>query len=57
MAGSGDVTATVRAPTFELLRAVTGRRSLDQIRSWDWTGDCAAEALCMFPARTTDLTE
>ena len=33
-----DVTLTGTA--FELLRAVTGRRSVDQIREMEWTGDC-----------------
>jgi uncharacterized protein (TIGR03083 family) len=33
-----DVTLTDGA--FELLRAVTGRRSVDQLREMDWTGDC-----------------
>jgi uncharacterized protein (TIGR03083 family) len=31
--------ATVEAPAFELLRGLTGRRSLDQIRSWSWSDD------------------
>jgi uncharacterized protein (TIGR03083 family) len=35
-----DVTVTGSA--FELLRAVTGRRSVDQLREMDWNGDCEA---------------
>lgn len=32
-------TATVRASSFELLRAITGRRCADQVRSLQWSGD------------------
>ncbi|MGH2758175.1 MAG: hypothetical protein ACRDKJ_01280, partial [Actinomycetota bacterium] len=35
---TGDPKTTVTDP-FELLRAYGGRRSPDQIRSWDWSGD------------------
>jgi hypothetical protein len=35
-----DVTLTGSA--FELLRAVTGRRNVEQLREMDWTGDCEA---------------
>ncbi len=37
--GSGDVQATIRAPRFELLRALTGRRSEEQIATFAWEGD------------------
>jgi uncharacterized protein (TIGR03083 family) len=37
--GTGDPTATVRTDRFEGLRALTGRRSLDQIGAYDWDGD------------------
>jgi uncharacterized protein (TIGR03083 family) len=37
--GTGAVVATVTAPRYELFRALGGRRTLDQIRSLDWTGD------------------
>jgi uncharacterized protein (TIGR03083 family) len=39
--GDGDPAATVDTDTFELLRALTGRRSADQIASWTWSGDPA----------------
>jgi hypothetical protein len=39
IAGGGEPQATVRAPRFELLRALTGRRSPDQIRTFEWHGD------------------
>lgn len=38
-ADAGDAAAAVRASSFELLRAITGRRSAEQIRALDWTGD------------------
>ena len=37
--GTGEPTATVRAPLFDLLRAMSGRRSERQIRAMDWDGD------------------
>lgn len=37
--GDGIPQATVTAPAFELFRALSGRRSLDQIRNFAWDGD------------------
>lgn len=37
--GDGIPQATVTAPPFELFRALSGRRSLDQIRAFSWDGD------------------
>jgi hypothetical protein len=37
--GDGIPAATVTAPKFELFRALSGRRSLDQIRGFSWDGD------------------
>ncbi|SDG44773.1 TIGR03083 family protein [Lentzea fradiae] len=37
--GHGDPAGTVRTTSFELLRAIGGRRSADQIRALDWEGD------------------
>ena len=55
----GSPTTTVRAPRFELFRAMTGRRSLDQMRAYEWTGDPRPEALVigLFAPRATDLVE
>ena len=39
VAGEGEPAATVRASRFEFFRALSGRRSPDQIRAYDWTGD------------------
>jgi uncharacterized protein (TIGR03083 family) len=58
--GDGDGAETsVRAPRFELFRAMTGRRSLEQVRAYDWTGDPRPEALVigLFTARATPLVE
>jgi uncharacterized protein (TIGR03083 family) len=39
VAGDGEPAATVRASTFELVRATAGRRSAAQIRSFAWDAD------------------
>lgn len=55
--GSGEPTGGVTADRFELFRAMTGRRSAEQVGSWDWEGEPAVERLCLLPARTTPLAE
>ena len=40
--GPEDADAALTATSFELLRAATGRRSVDQLRAMDWTGDVDA---------------
>ncbi|ANZ38926.1 hypothetical protein BBK82_25490 [Lentzea guizhouensis] len=37
--GHGDPAGTLRTSSFELMRAVGGRRSADQIKAMDWEGD------------------
>lgn len=37
--GGEDPAATLRSDRFELFRALSGRRSPDQIRAYDWSGD------------------
>lgn len=51
--------ATVRATSYELARAVLGRRSIDQVRSYDWTGDPEpyAALLPWFSPPTTAIEE
>ena len=39
VAGGGEPAATVLAPRFELFRALSGRRSPDQLRAYEWEGD------------------
>ncbi len=38
--GSSDAELVLDATPFELLRALTGRRSVEQIRAMGWSGDC-----------------
>jgi uncharacterized protein (TIGR03083 family) len=37
--GPEDATVRLRGSAFELLRATTGRRSVEQLRALDWEGD------------------
>ncbi|MCG8921996.1 maleylpyruvate isomerase family mycothiol-dependent enzyme [Lentzea sp. CC55] len=37
--GHGEPAGTLRTTSFELLRAIGGRRSADQIKALDWDGD------------------
>jgi hypothetical protein len=37
--GGDEPGATLRTNRFELFRALSGRRSLDQLRSYDWDGN------------------
>lgn len=48
---------TLRASAFELARAMTGRRSITQIRAMDWSGDPAevAPLLSTLPVPEKDL--
>lgn len=39
VAGKGEPLATVRASRFEFFRALSGRRSMDQLRAYEWEGD------------------
>ncbi|HEX6311894.1 MAG TPA: maleylpyruvate isomerase family mycothiol-dependent enzyme [Acidimicrobiia bacterium] len=56
----GEPVATVRADRFELFRAMSGRRSHDQIRAFDWDGEPQPEAVVVrpvFTARADALVE
>jgi hypothetical protein len=58
--GEGDPTATVRTSRFEIVRASVGRRSYEQIASWDWEGDARPETVVLSrfsPPRATPLHE
>lgn len=58
LTGEGEAVASVRADRFELLRAMTGRRSADQIDAYDWDGDPSARTpLAFFKPRPTPLVE
>jgi len=58
--GTVEPAITLRASTFELARAVTGRRTLDEIRAYDWSPSAAPERLLALPpftARSVSLGE
>lgn len=40
--GADDATVTLTGDAFDLVRALTGRRSVEQLRSMKWEGDCEA---------------
>jgi hypothetical protein len=57
--GSGDRHLGVRADRYELFRTMTGRRSAEQIRAFDWDGEPMPEVLVLpiFTPRGTPLVE
>lgn len=55
--GAAEPSSGVTADRFELWRAMTGRRSAEQVSAWAWTGEPAVERLCLLPARATPLRE
>jgi uncharacterized protein (TIGR03083 family) len=57
--GADDPVATVRTSRFELVRSMTGRRSLDQMRAYEWEGEPRPERLVLsiFSPRETPLVE
>jgi uncharacterized protein (TIGR03083 family) len=59
MVGSGARDVAVRAPRYDLFRAMTGRRSAEQMRSFEWEGAPAPELLVfpIFTPRATPLIE
>ena len=58
-AGTGARQVAVRVDWFELFRALTGRRSAEQIRAFDWDGEPSPELLVfpIFTPRETPLVE
>ena len=59
LVGEGDPAATVTAERFDLMRALVGRRSLEQVRSFAWEGDATpyVAVFSAFPAAAADLVE
>jgi len=47
--GVEPTAATVRASQFELLRAMTGRRSVDQIHDYNWDGEPLVDRIVLVP--------
>jgi uncharacterized protein (TIGR03083 family) len=58
-AGSGTRQVGVRADRYELVRTMTGRRSAEQIRAFDWDGEPMPDLLVLpiFTPRPTPLVE
>jgi uncharacterized protein (TIGR03083 family) len=57
--GTGERRLGVRVERYELFRTMTGRRSAEQIRSFDWDGEATPELLVfpIFRPRATPLVE
>jgi len=59
--GEGEPTATLRTSRFELVRAMTGRRSRAQVLAYDWDGAVDPEHLLLsttlFTLPETDVVE
>ena len=59
-AGTGAVGATVRASTFELGRAIVGRRTIAEVAAYEWAPTAFPERLLVLPIftpRTVSLSE
>jgi uncharacterized protein (TIGR03083 family) len=58
-AGDDGPAAMVRGTPFEMLRALTGRRSAEQIRALDWSGNAEAylAVFAAYPMRQVPLDE
>ncbi len=59
VAGTGPIGATVTASAFELLRALSGRRSRRQLEALEWTGDVDrfAPLLSAYRIPATDVAD
>jgi uncharacterized protein (TIGR03083 family) len=57
--GDGTPSATLHISRFEFTRAVTGRRSAEQVAAYDWDGEARPELLVVarFPPRLAALVE
>jgi uncharacterized protein (TIGR03083 family) len=57
--GTGNTEAAVTVDTYDLSRALFGRRSRAQIESWDWTGSPGqfAERLSIMPQTEHDVID
>jgi uncharacterized protein (TIGR03083 family) len=55
--GPGDVAASVTAEAFEILRACAGRRTLDAIAAYAWSGDADPfiARLSRYPVPSSDV--
>ncbi len=59
VAGAGEPGAAVTAEPFELLRALTGRRTRDQVRAMKWEGDPEpyVDVFANYPYTKSELPE
>jgi uncharacterized protein (TIGR03083 family) len=55
--GVGEPTNEVRTSRFELLRAMTGRRSVAQMRGYEWARDADPERLVLAPLFTPPIED
>jgi len=57
--GANEPVASLRVDDFEFVRALTGRRSVEQIAAYEWDGSFAPEQLVLarFTARPDPLVE
>jgi uncharacterized protein (TIGR03083 family) len=55
--GSDRRTTCVTGTRFELWRAMTGRRCVEQVLAFEWIGAPAVDHLCVLPPRATPLEE
>ena len=58
-AGREEPAGTVKAPLFEMLRGLTGRRTTDEVKAFDWSVDAAPylELFSMYPVTQHSLNE
>jgi hypothetical protein len=49
LGGEGEPGASLVADRFELFRAITGRRPVEAVRTWDWRGDPSAYLSILSP--------
>jgi hypothetical protein len=57
--GTGEPVASLRIDDFEFMRALTGRRSVEQMAAYDWDGEFSPGHLVLarFTARPDPLVE
>lgn len=58
-AGLEEPIGSVRAPLFEMLRGLTGRRTADEVKGFDWSIDAAPylDVFSMYPVTQNPLEE
>jgi len=54
--GRGEPAATLRTSTFELFRTIHGRRTVEQVRAMEWSGDSDPWVSALFVFGPTERT-